>query len=191
MKLTEEQRKLVEENHNLIYGFLRRNNLEDDEYYDIVAIGLCKAATAHDSTKGKFSTLAYKYMETEILRQIDLNTRKNKIPKALIYSYSANITNKKQSNALISILFNKHSEDMIDTFITEENFHQFYLLLGEKERLIIDYLVSGYSRIEIASKLGVTPQRIRQRIKGVKIKWKEYNEKGYVTKKKRGRKVQR
>ena len=43
IKLTNDQRKLVEQNHNLIYAFLHTKNLNIEEWYDICAISLCKA----------------------------------------------------------------------------------------------------------------------------------------------------
>ena len=42
--LNEYQQKYAEQNHNLIYGILNDKNLSIDEYYDVAAIGLCKAA---------------------------------------------------------------------------------------------------------------------------------------------------
>ena len=42
--LTKEQKELVENNHKLIYYYIHKNGLSVDEYYDILAIGLCKAA---------------------------------------------------------------------------------------------------------------------------------------------------
>ena len=59
MKLTENQSKLVEQNHNLIYGFARKYNLDIEEWYGILALALCKAALAFDDKKAKFSTLYY------------------------------------------------------------------------------------------------------------------------------------
>ena len=61
MKLNDEQRKLVADNHNLIYQYLIDNNLPQDEYYDIAAIGVCKAAMGYDASKGiNFSTCVHK-----------------------------------------------------------------------------------------------------------------------------------
>lgn len=61
IKLNTEQKKLVEDNHDLIYGFMTKHKLDFNEWYDICAIGLCKAAlTFNDTTK--FSTFAYKCM---------------------------------------------------------------------------------------------------------------------------------
>ena len=48
--MTRESQRLVEDNHNLIYKFLRNHNLEDD-WYDVAAIGLCKAANNYNSDK--------------------------------------------------------------------------------------------------------------------------------------------
>lgn len=57
--MTQDQVRLVEENHNLIYGYLRKRGLPVDDWYDILAIALCEAAMAYDSHKSNFSTLAY------------------------------------------------------------------------------------------------------------------------------------
>ena len=50
--LTKEQKELVENNHKLIYYYIHKNGLSLDEYYDILAIGLCKAALNFDESKG-------------------------------------------------------------------------------------------------------------------------------------------
>lgn len=71
--LTPQQQKLVEDNHNLIYSLAYKKNINLDEFYGDLAIGLCKAALAFDENRGKFSTLAYTSMYNEYkirLRQI-------------------------------------------------------------------------------------------------------------------------
>lgn len=68
--LNDAQRKLVEDNHNLIYSFLNSHNLSLDaveDWYGTAAIGLCKAAMIYDEKKGyKFATLAYIVMDNEV-----------------------------------------------------------------------------------------------------------------------------
>lgn len=77
--LNEKQRKLVEDNHNLIYAFLKKKNLSlnaTEDWYGTAAIGLCKAAMTFDETKGSnFSTLAYICMDNEV-KQIMRKERK-------------------------------------------------------------------------------------------------------------------
>ena len=59
MRLTPEQQKLVEENHDLIYHMLNYHRLNHEDYYDIAAIGLCKAALIFKKPKKvQFSTFA-------------------------------------------------------------------------------------------------------------------------------------
>lgn len=65
-KLTDDERKMVEDNHGLIYGFLRGRKLEPDRFYDPAAIGLIKAVMAYDPEKGTFSSYAYGKMRGEV-----------------------------------------------------------------------------------------------------------------------------
>lgn len=69
-QLTLDQQRIVSENHNLIYSLANKKSINLDEYYDVLAIGLCKAAIAFDNTKGKFSTLAYTVMLNEYKQEL-------------------------------------------------------------------------------------------------------------------------
>ena len=70
LKLNDEQRKLVEQNHNLIYSAMTKCGIrrqDFDDYYGFAAIGLCKAAIDYDKTRCiSFSTYAYLCIEYEI-----------------------------------------------------------------------------------------------------------------------------
>ena len=89
--MTKEQQKLIEDNHNLIYGVLKEYNLDREDWYDIAAIGLCKAAISYDNSIGEFSTLAYRYIHNEILHEYRrMSTTKRKSMKCLIYVNDSN-----------------------------------------------------------------------------------------------------
>ena len=45
--MTEKQKQLVVDNHNLIYSFLHKHGFDEEEFYDLAAIGLCKAAKSY------------------------------------------------------------------------------------------------------------------------------------------------
>ena len=68
-KLTKEQQKIVEDNHNLIYDFLHRRGLNVEEYYGIVAESLCKAVLNWDESKGTLSTLFYIVARNDIYKE--------------------------------------------------------------------------------------------------------------------------
>lgn len=69
-KLNEEQRKLVENHHYIIYMCLKTLKLSVDEYYDLAAIGLCEAAFNFDCSKNiKFSTFSMNCIKKTIYKE--------------------------------------------------------------------------------------------------------------------------
>lgn len=73
-KLTPEQSQLAADNHNLIYWFMQKHNL-DEEWYDVLAIGLVNAAATYKGTAA-FSTYAICCMKNEWLRELKLVNRR-------------------------------------------------------------------------------------------------------------------
>lgn len=63
----EERKKLGDDNTNLIYSFLNDKKYSIEEYYDIAAIGYCKAVNNYNPDKGCFSTFAYLCMQSQML----------------------------------------------------------------------------------------------------------------------------
>lgn len=51
IKLTDEQRALVEDNANLIYGYCAKHHLDVDEYFGVLSESLCTAVRHHDPSK--------------------------------------------------------------------------------------------------------------------------------------------
>lgn len=91
-KLTNDERELVEKNHNLIYWYANSHNLDLNDYYDILAIALCKAAIGYDSSKGAFSTYATRCLENARLMEIRNNNCKSR--QALVISFDTVISEK-------------------------------------------------------------------------------------------------
>ena len=50
--LTPDQRDMVADNHNLIYGVLNKHNLCVEDWYGCAAVGLCRAAQSYDPGRG-------------------------------------------------------------------------------------------------------------------------------------------
>ena len=68
MRLNEEQRKLAEDNHNLIYFVLDKYGWSVEDYYGLAAIALCKAAHNYDpERRTAFSTYSVRAIKNEIL----------------------------------------------------------------------------------------------------------------------------
>ena len=81
--MTEEQKLLVENNHNLIYFMIHKMNESVEEYYDLAAIALCKAAISYQSDNGSFSNYACRCIRNEIL----LDHRARMMPKRWMNEY--------------------------------------------------------------------------------------------------------
>mgnify|MGYP001006295940 CR=1 FL=1 len=152
--LNDNQRKLVEDNHNLIYSFLNSRHLSLDsveDWYGTAAIGLCKAAMVYDESIGsKFTTLAYICMDNEV-RQI---MRKNK--KSIIPSVSLDDAVSGADGCYLSdIIPDEH--DIMESIYINDALNIAYKKLNERDRLIIDMIVNqGLTHDAIAKKFRVS-----------------------------------
>ena len=70
-RLTDDQRKLVEDHHDLIYYFMNVNGLTENDvidWYGEAAVCLCRAAIKFDPKKGvKFRKYAYMAMYSKMI----------------------------------------------------------------------------------------------------------------------------
>ena len=60
--MTDYQKQSVTDNHNLIYRFLQKETLNLEDWYDLAAIGMCKAAKTFNEGTSEFSAYAFKCM---------------------------------------------------------------------------------------------------------------------------------
>lgn len=169
--LTEEQRKFVSDNHNLIYSYAQKNNLDLDEYYGILAIALCKAATIFDPDLGfAFSTLAHVSMHHECCsyRRDFYATRK--IPKDLIVSLDAPIRDEPYSKEFYDKVYDILN-DKYRTEIAKAELKEFISTLRQTDQIILLYTFQGYEQKEIAAALGMTRANVNGRLHALKKRW--------------------
>lgn len=171
--LTNEQKELVTENHNLIYAYAHKKDISLDEYYGILAIGLCKAAKAFDKSKGEFSTIAYRCMENELCTYWKSMQSKSTIPEDLVLSYDVTKTKEdfdNQNNFLENFPDNQSYNDMMYAIMSFE----FTERLTDKESIIFQYLLDGLTHNEIANKLGCKRQSVAYHINNIRNKVIDY-----------------
>lgn len=170
--LTKEQEVLVEDNHNLIYGYLHKNNLRFDDYYDVAAIGLCCASLNYEPSKGEFSTYAYKCMSNEVGNYIRSNINgKTKIPEDEITSYDVILEDGSETTVNRIDSSNSNIEEDI---IVGIDYLSFVSLLNNKEQLIVQSLQNGLKQCQIARELECSQQNISLIVKRIKEKWLKY-----------------
>lgn len=166
--LSEEQKNLVEKNHGLIFGFAIKNNLLIDDYYDILAIGLCMAALSYNPSKGEFSTLAYTCMGNEVKKYWKNITCSKNSPEESVISYDSSI------DAEHTLTDSSSVYDNFDDILNRIFYSSFYDTLNKKEQIIFDDIVNGMTRKEIGNKLGCTHQNVSLIVKNIRKKLKLY-----------------
>lgn len=173
--MTEERREFVAENHNLIYSFARNKNLDLEEYYDLLAIGLCKAGCLYDFEKGfKFSSLAYTCMDNEVRMYWRNLQLVGHIPESLICSYDEPLDNgddKVDSLGMLHYL----KDEKVDPDVSEVYVQEFISSLDERKRKVLLDYIDGYSEREIGVALGVSRTIVSREIHKIRNLWKSYN----------------
>lgn len=173
--LTEEQKRLVADNHNLIYGFANKKNLDVEEYYDVLAIGLCKAARIFDSSKGcQFSTVAYTCMNNEIKQVWRMETTSSRIPTDCVISYNKRVRTSEDNESVE--LINVISQRLKSNFDTSRaDISEFFNTLSETQKFVLNRVVVGYRENEIADYLGISQAQVSRYKKRIGQLWCKFS----------------
>ena len=168
--LTPEQQKLVADNHNLIYSFVIKNKIDVAEYYDVLALGLCKAALYHDGVSGKFSTLAYKCMRTVYMDEVITHDKRYKRGNGKKTEYYEDPVFQNDSEETYFNLLSTSKSPDEDSMILKLNFQQFCRCITNREQRVLQMKLSGMTRNELATDYGVTHQMVSLWLKAIKKK---------------------
>lgn len=168
MILNDKQRKLVEDNHSLIYWYAGKYKVPIEEYYDVLAMALCYAAYNYDESKGAFSTLAIKTMYFKMQHEFSYNTKKSKIPIDKIMHYEntyqmENMITSHDSPERITICKLSYN-NMLNKILN--------LTDNEKHKKIIMYRLQGLTVQEIGKKVNISHQNVSCTLKRIKEKAK-------------------
>lgn len=134
-----DKQQIAIQNHNLIYGFAHKKRLDLDEYYDLLAIAYCEAVEVFDHNKGELSTIAYLKMQQALDRY-----KKQHKPRFYYEPYTYT------------------KENGYDEVDNEDLFRYIRTQLTEKQIIVFDYWIEGYSQSDIADILNVSKQNIQQ-----------------------------
>lgn len=166
--MTDEQKKIVEENHKLIFDYLWRHHYPIEEYYDLAAIGLCKAAMTYDGESSKFSTYAYTCMRNEIIRYQQKWHRGKAIPDGLILSIDMPVLENEESSTLANTLAS--SIDIEGEIINDITVTDIMSKLNDREKTVVYLRMRDYSYRQIAKVLGVSCTRVGHIINEIRAK---------------------
>ena len=177
IKLNNEQRKLVEDNHNLIYQYLIDNNLPQDEYYDMVAIGICKAAMKYDTSKGAFSTYVYKVV-TNYINTEETIARRHTV-SAMSYNVTASVHGEDTDVEHIEIFAS--NTDVENENVTKTFFKWFIEYMNLRELQIMYCKTKNMTNKDIGKMYNVTHAAISSVWRRIKNAYKK-NDRVYTVK---------
>ena len=165
----------MEDNHNLIYSFLKKYDLSNDDYYDLAAIGLCKAALGYNGELSKFSTYAFRCMKSNVFNSIKINNGVTKISEGCMIYYDAEIDNK--MDGVCSLIDFIPSSENVENYVISKMMCESYKRgFNSKGQKILDLLLSGYTHKEIGEIIGCSQPhvtRIKKKIADYLISIKE------------------
>lgn len=148
----------------MIYGFAHRKGVDADELYDVLAIGLCKAALTFDESKGyKFSTLAYRCMEHEYLSHLRDEFSSRRVPQYCMVPLS-------EAEEYIGV----DDGSMLD--LSKPRVHAFVSSLTDRQKSVLRLLMAGYNDADAASRLMCSRQSIYNTRKAITVKWLKQTE---------------
>lgn len=156
--LTDEERDLVTNNHNLIYSYLHKYKLSDD-YYDLCALGLCRAAHFYEPERGKFSSFAFLCMSNAI----GIEWRKVQRQVQPTVSLNSTMYNEGQTPVPIECMIPDPQDDYAASDIYT---HIHYICKNDSVFLKVAQLhIEGYSANAISRMIGIPACNVRRKIK--------------------------
>ena len=164
--LTDEERELVTNNHKLIYSYLNKFHLSN-EYYDLCAIGLCRAAHFYKPENGKFSVFAFACMSNTIR----MEWRKVQRQVQTTVSLNSTICNEEPVPIPIECTIPDPQDDYAASDIYT---HIHYICRDDPVFLRIAHLhIQGYSAVAISRMTNTKVVTVRRRIKRLKQELQE------------------
>ena len=132
------------------------------EYYDICAIGLCKAAITYDSSKSvKFATYAGVCIENEI--KIELRKQKKYSVYSLDRTFSSTLDGTGEIAFGENLTTGLSAYDEILPYQLDE-------ILNAWEYKLIALILEGYTQVEIGNIIGISQAQVSRMFSKIKQK---------------------
>lgn len=179
MKLNNTQKILVEDNYGLIYKFAKEYHLDMEDYYDVLAIGLCQAAMSYNpNSDSKFSTYAFAVMRNYYFNtyRSQYGCKRNEGDKQLVSYNDIRFPRSDNEDSEYLKYFESQDEDILNSIIASTT-EQFIINRIKKPRhkQIAKLLFAGFSQTDTAKIMNVSHTcvyHVREKIKAI---YNQYN----------------
>ena len=167
MKLTKEESRFVEDNHNLIYGYAHLRGIDLEEHYGLLAIELCRAISGYKSHRGSFSNYYYTLCDNALIKEYYKQSRQKRDGGDILsldYEYSSGECDSGPINAkeLFGVQEPVELEEVIEynRLLTE--------LLNDEYGEIVQLRLEGYTQMEISRIIGMSQSKISNELSRIK-----------------------
>lgn len=164
--MTREQQDFAASNHSLVFKFLNKKQLGEDEYYDIVIFGYLRAVQKYiqrpELHRYKFSTIAWSAMETDIKNYYEYKNRPMR--KAVCCSLEQVIPC--TDDLLLGSVIPTHNP--IESFENSLLWMEVASTITKKQMDILQMKIAGMSEREIAREYQTNRDNIRTVIEVIK-----------------------
>ena len=156
--LTEDERRMAEKNHNLLYSFLHRHGYDLENFYDVAVMGFLKGIQIYNRKEDlrKKYLLAFiceRYMSAEIGNYFRTQNAKKRKPVETVISLDADYT---ELGDLYDCIGGK-SANPESEIIEAELLSELLENLTESQREIVEMKLNGYSNKETYLILDIKP----------------------------------
>lgn len=167
-KLSANERRFAEENHNLIYSFLHQHGYSIEDFYSIVVFGYLKAVQTYHRTNIRenysFACIAYSSMKTEIKDHFKAESRQKRKPEENLVSIDAE--NDGNEN-LMEMIGDGSAEDAA---IGKYTILDLLKELSDQQKEIILMRMQGFSNMEIIGRMEIPSSSFYKEINRIKQK---------------------
>ena len=170
-RLTIEQQEMVSKNHNLIYSLANKRNIDLDDFYGVLAIGLCRAAMFYDESKGAFSTFAFACMMNEYKSELATMNKQSAIPyDKLLYldNFAKRVSDSSNERLNFADIIPDRKTQIENGVINKITFKKTFDKLKPSHKRVVEMLIDGKRQTDIAEELGISRQAVCERVRKIR-----------------------
>lgn len=162
--LTPEQITMVEQHHNLIYGFLRAHNLPIDDYYDIAAEGLIRGVQAYYAQDPRLQEYNLSTIVQWKIRSMlwALYRRKRRAPDMMSLDYMVGETG---NSTIGNIVASPKASAAYKQILDRIEIDNIFSYLTPEQQYLFTELADGAYQEAIGRVIGISQVSVSRRVK--------------------------
>lgn len=166
--LTEMEKRMAEENHNLVYSFLHRHGYSIEEFYNVVIFGYLRGIQVYNRRedvrkKYQLAFICERYMSVAVGNYFRSKNAQKRKPMEITVSLDINYA---ETDNIYNLVGGKSVEDEV---LESKQVDEMMENLSEVQRDILKLKLEGYDNKEILSLLGIPSSTFYKEMNRIKV----------------------